>query len=84
MNILFWIIIGALIGGMSAVLDDFSWKKNLNDHLSFGIFGALLGGTLGSMALDQNFFTNFSFVSTSIAMTFSGTILYIHRLSKKL
>ncbi|OPZ86264.1 MAG: hypothetical protein BWY76_01031 [bacterium ADurb.Bin429] len=72
MNILLWIIFGALAGWIASVI--MGSRQGLLGDILIGIVGALLGGWLGSLLLGVGI-TGFNLVSLLLAVV--GAVILI-------
>ncbi|HOF87631.1 MAG TPA: GlsB/YeaQ/YmgE family stress response membrane protein [Armatimonadota bacterium] len=74
MNILLWIIFGALAGWIASVIMGTNRRQGLLGDILIGIVGALLGGWIASALLGVGI-TGFNLVSLLIAV--GGAVLLI-------
>ncbi len=74
MNILLWVIFGALAGWIASMIMGTNARQGLLMDIVLGIFGAMLGGWIAS-ALFNVGVTGFNFVSLLIAVV--GAVILI-------
>lgn len=78
MNIIIWIMFGAVAGIIAHVIDRKPAQGGLIGAIAFGVFGALTGGILANTLFDTQIMI-FDVASSILAITVSLFLLLIHR-----
>lgn len=80
MNILTWIILGLLAGGIAKLIMPGKDPGGCLVTIAIGVVGALIGGFLGTTLFDWGTVTGFDLKSLAIAVAGSIVLLVIYRL----
>lgn len=82
MNILSWILFGALIGIIANIIDPQPSGGRFLGAVILGVLGAIAGGFLGNILFGFGI-SGFNFPSLSIAVLSALALLYISRVAGK-
>lgn len=80
MNLLSWILLGLVAGGLAKLIFPGKDPGGCLVTIAIGVLGALLGGLLGTTLFDWGTVTGFDLKSVAIAIVGSLVLLGIFRL----
>jgi len=78
MNIVTWVIFGAITGIVANMIDPYPARGGLIGAVILGILGAILGGFLGNLVFGIGI-SGFNFPSFAIAVLGSLLLLFVSR-----
>lgn len=79
MNILIWLIFGALVGWLASIIMSTDAEQGAIGNIIVGILGAFLGGIVMN-AFGQSGVTGFNLYSTFVAILGSVILLWLYRM----
>jgi uncharacterized membrane protein YeaQ/YmgE (transglycosylase-associated protein family) len=79
MNILLWVIFGALVGWLASIIMGTDEKQGALGNIIVGIIGAFLGGFVMNI-FGQPGVTGFNFYSTFVAIIGSVVLLWLYKM----
>lgn len=79
MNIILWIIFGALAGWVASMLAGTNVRQGWLENIIVGIVGALLGGFLYQLVTGSSFSMEFNLYSFIVAVIGAVILLFILR-----
>jgi uncharacterized membrane protein YeaQ/YmgE (transglycosylase-associated protein family) len=80
MNVLSWVLLGLLAGGIAKLIFPGKDPGGCLVTIGIGILGAVIGGTLGTTLFDWGTVTGFDLKSLGIAVAGSLVLLAVFRL----
>lgn len=83
MNILSWLVFGALAGIIANIIDPRPARGGLVGAVILGILGAVLGGLLANLFLGVGI-TGFDFGSLAVSVIGAIVLLFVGRLYRRL
>lgn len=78
MNIIAWIVFGAIVGWIANLIDPTPARRGFLGAIVLGILGALLGGFLGSLLFGVDI-TGFNLSSFIVAVIGALVLLFVGR-----
>jgi uncharacterized membrane protein YeaQ/YmgE (transglycosylase-associated protein family) len=79
MNILVWLIFGALVGWLASIIMNTDAQQGALGNIIVGILGAFLGGMVMNV-FGQSGVTGFNLYSTLVAILGAVILLWIYRM----
>ena len=79
MNIIAWIIIGALAGWIASMIAGTNGQQGWLVNIIVGIVGAFVGGWLYSLLTNTNFAAGFDILTLLVATAGAVVLLFIYR-----
>ena len=79
MNILIWLIFGALVGWLASIIMSTDAEQGAIGNIIVGVLGAFLGGIVMNV-FGQSGVTGFNLYSTLVAILGSVILLWVYRM----
>jgi uncharacterized membrane protein YeaQ/YmgE (transglycosylase-associated protein family) len=79
MNIIGWLIIGALAGWIASMIAGTNAQQGWFMNIVVGILGAIIGGFLYSVLFNVNFAAGFDLVTLVVATLGAVVLLFIYK-----